>query len=84
MQGSRVVKYDKEHQHNYVPKLVETTNETAENILWNHQVKNGRTIANNKSVFIRRDNEKEMSVNRHCIFRRYKCDQERSRDESRI
>ena len=63
MEEKRVVKYDKEHRHNYVPKLVETTNGTMENVLWNKQVKNSRTIANNKSGFITRDNE-----NRRCLL----------------
>ena len=53
-QGSNL---DKEHRHDHVQQLVETTHETAETMLWNQQEKNGRTIANNKSHFIIGDNE---------------------------
>jgi hypothetical protein len=41
-----------------VPKSVETTQGGKITILWNQQVKNDRTIPNNKPDIIIRDNEK--------------------------
>jgi len=42
----------------HVPKSVATSQGSKVNILWNHQVQTDRTIPNNKSDIIIRDNEK--------------------------
>ena len=45
-----------------VPKSVETTQGGKVTILWNRQVRTERTIANNKSDIIMRDNEKRTCI----------------------
>jgi hypothetical protein len=49
----------KQQQHccEHVPKSVETTHEGKVTILWNQQLQTDRTIPNNKSDIIIRDNE---------------------------
>jgi len=73
------VNLDKERCCEQAPTVVGKSYESELTVLWNQQVKNDRTIPNNKSDIIIRDN-----VNRTCVitdshFRRQKCDQERSR-----
>ena len=55
MQGNRVVKLDKEHRHNHVSRLVETTHETTENILWNQQEKNDSTVLSNTELIMNKE-----------------------------
>jgi hypothetical protein len=49
---------DKKHWYEHVPKSVETSQGGKVTILWNQQVQTDRTIRNNKSDIIIRDNEK--------------------------
>jgi hypothetical protein len=56
------VKLDNEHWYEHVPKLVGTSHEGQEIILWHQQVQTDRTIPNNKHNIIIRDNEKETSM----------------------
>ena len=53
-----MVKLDKKHWYEHVPKSVETSQGGKVAILWNQQVHTNRTIPNNKPDFIIRDNEK--------------------------
>ena len=57
MQGSRG-KNGKNHWYEHVPKSVGTNQGGKVTILWNQQVQTDRTIPNNKSDIIIRDNEK--------------------------
>ena len=52
------VKLDKEHWQEHVPKSVETGLEGQVTILWNQQGQTDRTIPNNTTDIIIRDNEK--------------------------
>ena len=52
------VQLDKKHGYEHVPESVETSQEGKVTILWNQQVQTDRTIPNNKSDIIIRDNEK--------------------------
>jgi len=47
----------KEHWYDHVPKLVKTSLDGV-TILWNQKMQTDRTIPNNKSDIIIRDNEK--------------------------
>ena len=49
---------DKNHWYKHIPKSVETDQGGKVTILWNQQVQTDRTIPNNKSDIIIRDNEK--------------------------
>jgi hypothetical protein len=49
---------DKNHWYEHIPKSVETGQGGKVTILWNQQVQTARTIPNNKSDIITRDNEK--------------------------
>jgi len=49
---------DKKHWYEHVPKSVETNQGGKVTILWNQQIHIDRTIPNNKSDIIIRDNEK--------------------------
>ena len=81
MQGTGSnIRHDQRYEH--VPTSHES--EVVLTILCDQQVPADRTIPNNKSDFIIRDNEKKESFKRHCNFRRYKCDQERSRKVFKI
>ena len=51
------VQLDKKHWYEHVPKSVETSQGGKVTILWNQQVQTDRTIPNNKSDIIIRDNE---------------------------
>ena len=53
----RGVQLDKKHWYEHVPKSVETSKGGKVTILWNQQVQSDRTIPNNKSDIIIRDNE---------------------------
>ena len=73
------VKLEKEHWCDNVPKLVQTSHEVKVNTLWTQKVQIDRTIPNNKSDIIIRENEKRnMQVKRCCNFWRQRCQQERS------
>jgi hypothetical protein len=50
------VKLNKKHWYEHVPKSVETSRGGKVTILWNQQVQTDRTIPNNKSDIIIRDN----------------------------
>jgi len=50
------VQLDKKHWNKHVPKPVKETSQVT--IMWNQQVQTDRTIPNNKSDIIIRDNEK--------------------------
>jgi len=52
------VRLDKKHWYEHVPKSVETSQGGKVTKLWNQQVQTDRTIPNNKSHIIIRDNEK--------------------------
>jgi len=52
------VQLDKKQWYEYVPKLVDTSQGGKITILWNQQVQTDRTIPNNKSDIIIRNNEK--------------------------
>jgi hypothetical protein len=52
------VQLDKKLWYEHVPKSVETSQGGKVTTLWNPQVQNDRTIANNKPDIIIRDNEK--------------------------
>jgi hypothetical protein len=54
-----VVKLDKEHRYEHVPKSVETSRGGKVTILRNQQVQTDRTVHNNKPDIIICDNEKE-------------------------
>jgi hypothetical protein len=56
------VKLDKEHWYEHVPKLAYTTHESKKTTLCNQQVQIDRTISNNKTEIIIRDNEKGTCV----------------------
>jgi len=58
MQGTRG-KIRNKHLYDHVPKSVEKSNEAKVTLLWNQQVRNDRTIPNNKPDIIIRDNKKE-------------------------
>jgi len=58
MRGNRGT-IGKKHWYEHVPKSVETSQGGKVTILWNQQVQTDRTIPNNKSDIIIRDNEKE-------------------------
>ena len=63
----------------YVPKSVETDNEGKVTVLRNRLLQTDGTVPNNKpNITIR-----NMYVNRCCNFRRQKCDQTRSRENSK-
>jgi hypothetical protein len=49
---------DKKHWYEHVPESVETDQGSTVTILWNQQVQTDRTIPNNKTDIIVRDNEK--------------------------
>ena len=53
---------NKEHWYEHVPKSAETSQGGKVTILWNQQVQTDRTIPNNKSAIIIRDNEKGTCV----------------------
>jgi hypothetical protein len=73
------VKFNNEHWYEYVPKLVEKSDEGKVTMLWNQQAQTYRTMHNHKPDIIMRDKEKgNRCVNRCCNFRRQKCDKERS------
>jgi hypothetical protein len=79
------VQLDEKHWYEHVPKSVETGQGGNVTILWNKQVQTNRTIPNNKSDIIIRDNEKRTCVlidvtisgNRNVI-------KKRSRENSKI
>ena len=52
------VKLDKKHWYEHVPKSVETSQGDKVTILWNQLVQTDRTIPNNKTDIIIRDNER--------------------------
>jgi len=52
------VKLDNKHWYDHTPKSAETSHEVKITILWNQQVRNDRTIPNNKPDMIIRDNKK--------------------------
>jgi len=52
------VQLDKKHWYEHVPESVETGQGSNVTTLWNQQVQTDRTIPNNKSDIIIRDNEK--------------------------
>jgi hypothetical protein len=52
-------KFGKKHWYEHTPKSVETSQGGKVTILWKQQVQTDRTIPNNKSDIIIRDNEKE-------------------------
>jgi hypothetical protein len=52
------VNLGKEHWYDHVPELVQTSHEVKVTTLWNQKVQIDRTIHNNKSDIIIRDNEK--------------------------
>ena len=56
------VQLDTKHRYEHVPKSVETTQGGKVTILWNQPVRTDRTIANNKSDIIIRDNEKRTCI----------------------
>ena len=69
------VKLDKKHWYEHVPKSVETSQGGKVTILWNQQVQTDRTIRNNKSYIIIRNNEKGTCMLIDvCNLRRQKCD----------
>jgi enolase len=49
---------DKKHRYEHVPKSVETIQRGKVTILWNQHVQTDRTMPNNKTDIIIRDNEK--------------------------
>ena len=51
------IKLEKEHRYVHVPKIAETRHEVKVTILCNKQVQTDRTIPNNKSNIIIRDDE---------------------------
>jgi hypothetical protein len=57
MQG-KGVQLDKKYWYEHAPKSVETSQGDKVTILWNQQVQTDRTIPNNKSDIIIRDNKK--------------------------
>ena len=56
------VQLDTKHPYKHVPKSVETTQGGKVTILWNQQVRTDRTIPNNKTDIIIRDNEKRTCI----------------------
>jgi len=56
------VQLDKKHWYEHVPKLVETSQGGKVTILWNQQVQTDRTIRNNNTDIIIRDNEEGTSM----------------------
>jgi hypothetical protein len=56
------VQLDNKHRYDHVPISVDTTHEGKVIILWNQQVRTGRTIPNNKPENIIRDNEEGTCV----------------------
>jgi len=56
MQGNRGT-IGQKHWYEHVPKSVETSQGGKVTILWNQQIQTDRTIPNNKSDIITRDNE---------------------------
>ena len=52
------VQLDKKHWYEHVSKSVESSQEGKVTALWNQQVQTDKTIPNNKSDIIIRDNEK--------------------------
>ena len=50
------VQMDKKHWYEHMPKLIETSQGGKVTILWNQQIQTDRTIPNNKSDIIIRDN----------------------------
>jgi len=56
--AGKLVKLDKKHWYEHVPKSVETSQGGKANILWNQQVQTDRTSPNNKPDIIIRGNEK--------------------------
>jgi len=56
------VKLENEQWHDRVPKSVETCHEGKVTILWNQQVRTGRTIPNNKPDIIIRYNNRGTSM----------------------
>jgi hypothetical protein len=73
------LKLDKEHCCEHAPTVAGKSYESELTVLRNQQMKNDRTIPNNKPDIIISDNVKGtcLIIDRH--FRRQKCDQERSR-----
>ena len=53
---------DKKHRYEHVPKSAETSQGGKVTILWNQQIRTNRTVRNNKSDIIIRDNEKGTCV----------------------
>jgi hypothetical protein len=76
------VKLDKEHWYEHVQKPVETSHEGNVITLWNQQVQTDRTIRNNKPGIIIRDKGKGTCRRRN--FKRLECDQDSSREDSKI
>ena len=50
------------HRYEHVPNLVETTQAGKVTILWNQPVRTDRTIHNNKTDIVIRDNEKRTCI----------------------
>jgi hypothetical protein len=73
------VKLDKEHCCELALTVAGKGYESELTVLWNQQVKNNRTIPNNKPDIIIRDNVKGTCLITDRHFRRQKCDQDRSR-----